>query len=82
MVMPNREIVKNNIFPLHSAMSSSMKVNNILEDINTDKLRGRSAVSSKYSSRKSSTHLDISSIPYIDRMEAQSIDLLWMNQTE
>jgi len=51
-----------------------MKVNNIPGDINMDKPRGGSAVLSKYNSRKSSTHSDVSSIPYIDRMEAQSVN--------
>jgi len=47
-----------------------MKVNNIPEDINMDKLRGRSIVSSKYNSRELSTHSDIFSILYINKMEA------------
>ena len=79
MVAPNREIVNNNSFSFKSAMSHSKESNNTSEDINMDKPRGRSISSSPNLSRKSSTHSVLSSIPYVDRMEAQSNDPSWAN---
>jgi len=70
MVVSNKNIVKTNIFPLHSTISPLIKVNNIPEDINMNKPRGISIVSSKYNSRELSTHSDIFSIPDINKMEA------------
>jgi len=49
-------------------------------DINTDNSRGRLASFSKYSSKESSVHLNVSSIPYYKRMEIQSNNLLWSEQ--
>ena len=44
IVVPNREITKNNIFPIHLAISPSIKVNNISENINIDEPRDRSMI--------------------------------------
>jgi len=82
MVVPNREIV-NKFFPCNiSAMSNSVEVHNLSEDVNIDKTRGRSMALSPISSRATSTHSNALSIPYIDRMEAQNNNSSWFNQTE
>ena len=47
-----------------------------------DELRGRSKPSSQNSSRESPVHSDLSSVPYVDRMEAQNNDPSWANQME
>ena len=74
MVMPNREIANINLSSYNSAMSNSMEVNAISEDINMDEPRGRSLLSSPNTSREMSAHSDLSSIPYVDRIEAQNND--------
>ena len=71
----NREIVNSNTFSLHSAMTLSKKFDNTSEDINMNKLRNRSILLSTNHFKKSSTHSEILSIPYIDKMEAQNEDL-------
>jgi len=82
MVMPNREIANINLSSYNSAMSNSMEVNAISEDINMDEPRGRSLLSSPNTSKGMSAHSDLSSIPYVDRIEAQNNDSSWFNQTE
>jgi len=44
----------------------------VSKDVNMDELRGKSKPSSQNSSRESSVHSDLSSVPYVDRMEAQN----------
>ena len=46
-------------------------------NIDIDTPRGRSATSSTNSSRASLTHSNLSSISYVERMEAQSNNLSW-----
>ena len=58
------------------------KFDNTSKDINIDELRNRSMLSSTNHFKKLSTHFKLLFIPYIDRMEAQSKDLSWTNQTE
>jgi len=82
MVMPNREIANINLYSYNSAMSNSMEVNAISEDTNMGEPRGRSLLSSPNTSRGMLAHSDLSSIPYVDRMEAQNNDPSWFNQTE
>jgi len=82
MVVPNREIA-NKLFLFNIlAMSNSVKVHNLSEDVNIDKTRGRYIVLSPISSRAASTHSNASSIPYINRIEAQNNNHFWFNQTE
>ena len=81
MVAPNREIAnKYNFTP--SAMSSLNDTNNVSEDINMDDPRGRSNAVSRNSSRESSVSSRTSSVAYSKRMEIQSDDLNWANQTD
>ena len=70
IVVPNREIVNINSFPINSAINHSIEVNTISEDANMDTLRGRSSSSSPNLSWKLLTHLDLSSVLYMDRIEA------------
>ena len=82
MVVSNRESANTYSFLFFSAMLYSVEVNNISKDINMDKLRGKSKSSSTNSSRESLTHSDISSVPYIDRIEVRIKNLSWENQIE
>jgi len=75
MVVPSREM-NINLSHYNSAMSNLMEVNPISEDINMDKPRSRSLSSSPNVSRGMSTHSDILSIPYVNRIEAQNNDPL------
>ena len=77
-----REIVNTNNFPFHSAMSNPIEINNISEDVNMDVPRSRSTALSPNSSRESSTHSDLSSQLYADRMEAENEKLPWDEQVE
>jgi len=52
-------------------MSHSIKLNVVSKDINIDLLRDKFNLLSPNLSRELSTHLDLSSISYIDRVEAQ-----------
>jgi len=65
MVVPIRELA-NKFFSTSSKASTSIPIvqnfSNMEIDINTN-IRGRLTFSSKYSSRKLLTHLNISSIP-------------------
>ena len=82
MVAPNIEIA-NKFFPFNiSAMSNSVEVHNLSEDINMDETRGRSIAPSSISSRATSTHSNTLSIPYVDRMKVQNNNFFWLNQTE
>lgn len=72
MVVPSREIANINLSYYNSAMSNLMEVNPISEDINVDEPRGRSLSLSPNVSRGMSTHSDILSIPYVNRIEAQN----------
>jgi len=63
-------------------MFNPVEVNNFSEDINMNELRDRSAIASRILSRVTLAHLDISSILYIKRIEAQSNNTSWFSQTE
>ena len=82
MVVLNREIVNKYIFSSQSVMSTSKKGNTTLEDINMDELKERSKSSSLNISRELSAHSDLSSDLYMNRLEVQSKDSMWANQTE
>ena len=81
MVAPNREFVNINFITNNSTMSHSMDSNTVSEDINMDLLRSRSNLSSPNLSRESSSHLDLSSVPYV-RMEIQNNDPFWADQVD
>ena len=70
MVVPNREIVNINSFFNISAMSCSIETNISSKDINMDKLRDKSIISSSNFLRNLLVHSDISPILYIDKIEA------------
>lgn len=82
IVVLNREIVNIKSFLNISVMSNPVEVNNSLEDINIDKLKGRSMILSHISSRVTLAYLDILYISYVNRMKAQNNNLSWFNQTE
>jgi len=82
MVAPNREIANINSFLNFSAMSNPVKANYVSEDINMDEPRGRSMIPNRVMSRAMSAHSDTSFIPYVERMEAQSSNPSWFNQTK
>ena len=63
-------------------MSNPVEANHISENINMKELRGRSMNSSRNMSRVLLNHSDISSISYVERIEAQSNNIFWFNQTE
>jgi len=63
-----------NSFFYKSAMSHSLEVNIIFENINMDKLRGRLRLSSQNSLRESLVQSNLSSVLYMDRIEAQNND--------
>ena len=63
-------------------MSTLIKGNTTLEYINMDELRGRFKSLSLNALRESLAHSNLSSVPYMDRIEAQSKDPIWTNQTE
>ena len=72
MVVPNREIVDINSFTYNSAMSNSMEPNTISKNVNIDLLRGRSNLSSSNLSIKSLAYSNLSSVLYVDIIEAQN----------
>ena len=82
IVVLNREIVNIKSFLNISVMSNLVEVNNFSEDINIDKLKGRSMILSHISLRVTLAHLDILYISYVNRMKAQNNNLSWFNQTE
>ena len=82
MVAPNREIANINSFTIPSTMSNPADSKGVSEDIQMGAPRGRSAIASANSSRESSVLSKASSIEYSARMEAQSVDPNWANQTE
>jgi len=82
MVAPNREIANINSFLNFSAMSNLVKANYVSEDINMDEPRGRSMIPNRVMSRAMLAHSDTPFIPYIERIEAQSSNLSWFNQTK
>jgi len=53
-------------------MSHSIELNVVSKDINIDLLRDKFSLLSSNLSRELLTHLDLSSISYIDRIEAQN----------
>ena len=56
-------------------MSHSLEVNIIFENINMDKLGGRLRSSSQNSLRESLVQSNLSSVLYMDRIEAQNNDI-------
>ena len=82
MVVFNREIVNKYIFSSQSVMSTSKKGNTTSEDINMVELKERSKSSSLNISRELSAHSNLSSELYMNRLEVQSKDSMWANQTE
>ena len=82
IVVLNREIVNIKSFLNISVMSNLVEVNNFSEDINIDKLKGRSMILSHISLRVTLAYLDILYISYVNRMKAQNNNLSWFNQTE
>jgi len=82
MVVLNREIANINSFLNFSAMSDLAEANYVSKNINMDKLRDRFMISSRFMSRAILAHLDILFILYIKRIEAQSSNLSWFNQTK
>ena len=66
MVVSNREIVNIKYSFYNSAMSHSIKVNTIFEDININVLRGRFISLSSNSSRELSAHSDLFFSSYVD----------------
>ena len=63
-------------------MSDPAEANYVSKNINIDKLRGRSMIPSRVISRAMLAHSDILLILYIKRIEAQSNNLSWFNQTK
>jgi len=82
MVVPNREFANIKSSFHTSAMHHSLEVNAISEDVNMDEPRGRSKSSTRNPSRESSVISNLSSVPYVNRMKAQSDEPSWANQTE
>jgi len=75
MVASIRKLVNTLLSTLFTALQPSLMaqlLSTIDMDINNNIIRGKSASSSKFSSKKSSTHLAASSIPYHERMEIQN----------
>jgi len=84
MVVPIRELA-NIFFSTNSKASTSIPIvqnfSNMEININTN-IRGRLTFSSKYSSRKLLTHLNISSIPYYERIEIKNNNPSWSKQID
>ena len=72
MIAPNREIMNINLSSYNSSISHLVKVNTISKDININKLRGKFKLFNLNFFRESLVHSDISSISYMNRIEAQS----------
>jgi len=82
VVAPERDLA-NIPFPFDIYnFSNPMVQNESSMDMDIDTPRGRSTSSSANSSRESSTHSNLSSIPYYERMEDQSNKLSWDEQVE
>ena len=82
MSAPIRDIVNINEFIFNSAISNPIEINNIFENVNMDIPRGRSIMLSWNSSRESSTHSDLSSQLYTDKIEVENKKLSWEEQVE
>ena len=74
MVVSNRELVNTLFSTSFNTLITPITCYNNNIDIEVDILRGMSVSSSVNISRKMSAHSSISSISYIERMEAQSKD--------
>ena len=82
MVAPSSELA-NTLFPVNlNTHITPITLNNNQMDMEVDTLRGRSVSSSANGSRESSAHSSVSSIPYVERMEAQSNDPSWVEQVD
>ena len=57
-------------------------MNTASEDVNMNRLRGKSSVLSLNSSRELLTHLDLSSQLYINRMKVENEKLFWDKQVK
>jgi len=85
MVAPIRESVNITLSTTTKALSTNLMAQipaNMDMDIDVDIPRGRSASPSSNSSRESSMHSNVSSVPYHTRMELQSDNPLWSEQVE
>jgi len=80
--VPNREIANINSFLNFLAIYNPVEANYISEDINIDEPRDRSIVPSRVISRVTLVHSTILFIPYFERIEVQSSDPSWFNQTK
>jgi len=79
MVVPNKEPANTLLPSVTNIASSSMVHNNMNMDMDVNTSRGRSINSSI---DELSAHSSLSSIFYIERMEAQSNNLSWANQVD
>ena len=77
MAAPKIELANTFYFTQYSAVSFSIGHNCVFEDINMNIPRDRSNLSSPNSFRKSSTHLAMPSISYVDRIEVQNLCSSW-----
>ena len=82
IVVPNREIANINSFLNFLAIYNPVEANYISEDINIDEPRDRSIIPSRVISRVILVHSTILFILYFERIEVQSSDPSWFNQTK
>jgi len=75
MAASNREIANTYISFNNLDMPNLVEINTISKDVNIDKLRDRFLLSSPNVLKETLTYSNILSIPYINRIEAQSNDL-------
>lgn len=80
MIVSNRKLANTLFSSVTSIASSSIIHNNMNININMDTLRDRSIHSSTDNSRELSAYLSISSVSYIEKIEAQSNNPSWANQ--
>ena len=82
MVVPKRDLVNTQFSFNIYTFSNLMIQNNLNMDMDIDTSKGRSTTSNANSSKVSSIHSNLSSIFYVERMEAQSNNLSWAEQVE
>ena len=70
--MPNKETTNKILFSTTLVISNSKKLNNISENVYIDTLREKSNISSPNLFRELLANFEISSIPYMERIEIQS----------
>jgi len=83
MVVPNRDLA-NTLFPFIIDIPNNLSIPSIIIpiDIEIDILRGRLISNSPNSSRESSTHSNMLSMVYIDRVQALANSPTWADQVE